>query len=78
MVLLEPRASTWASPTPPEFVRFLGLCFRHKRKTLRNCLVETYGKEAIDGWPEAGQRAEQIPLEGFARMFRAPAAESMT
>ena len=39
-------------------------------ETIRNCLVETYGKELIDAWPEASLRAEQIPLEGFATMFR--------
>jgi 16S rRNA A1518/A1519 N6-dimethyltransferase RsmA/KsgA/DIM1 with predicted DNA glycosylase/AP lyase activity len=52
------------------FLRFLSQCFRQKRKTLRNNLAGTYGKDAIDGWPEAGLRAEQIGLEQFAEMFR--------
>jgi 16S rRNA A1518/A1519 N6-dimethyltransferase RsmA/KsgA/DIM1 with predicted DNA glycosylase/AP lyase activity len=65
------------------FLRFLGQCFRQKRKTLRNNLAGIYGKEAIDAWPEAGLRAEQIDawpeaglraeqiaLEQFAGMYR--------
>ena len=52
------------------FLCFLGQCFRQKRKTLRNNLAGIYGKEAIDPWPEAGLRAEQITLEHFAEMYR--------
>jgi len=70
VVLLEPRHADLGIGDIDSFVRFIGLCFRHKRKTIRNCLVETYGKDVIDSWPEAGLRAEQIPLEGFAAMFR--------
>ncbi len=70
VVLLEPRNSDLGIADSAAFVRFIGLCFQHKRKTIRNCLVETYGKETIDSWPEAGLRAEQIPLKGFAEMFR--------
>ena len=44
-------------------------CFSHKRKTLRNNLAEVYGKEAVDGWPEAGLRAEQVELGRFVEMF---------
>jgi 16S rRNA (adenine1518-N6/adenine1519-N6)-dimethyltransferase len=70
VVLLEPRHADLGIADTADFVRFIGLCFRHKRKTIRNCLVETYGKELIDAWPEAGLRAEQIPLEGFVRMYQ--------
>jgi 16S rRNA (adenine1518-N6/adenine1519-N6)-dimethyltransferase len=70
VVLLEPRHADLGIDDSAGFVRFIGLCFRHKRKTLRNCLVESYGKEVIDSWPEASLRAEQIPLEGFAAMYR--------
>jgi 16S rRNA A1518/A1519 N6-dimethyltransferase RsmA/KsgA/DIM1 with predicted DNA glycosylase/AP lyase activity len=52
------------------FRRFLSQCFRQKRKTLRNNLAGIYGKEAIDLWPEAGLRAEQIALQQFAQMFQ--------
>ncbi|HEV3200160.1 MAG TPA: 16S rRNA (adenine(1518)-N(6)/adenine(1519)-N(6))-dimethyltransferase RsmA [Bryobacteraceae bacterium] len=70
VVLLEPRHADLGVANTAAFVRFIGLCFRHKRKTIRNCLVETYGKELIDSWPEAGLRAEQLPLDGFAAMYR--------
>ena len=70
VVLLEPRHSDLGIADTAAFVRFVGLCFRHKRKTIRNCLVDTYSKELIDSWPEASLRAEQIPLEGFAAMYR--------
>ena len=51
-----------------EILQFVPACFRHKRKTLRNNLAGIYG-HAVDEWPEAGLRAEQIPLEGFVEMF---------
>jgi len=53
-----------------EFLRFIGQCFRQKRKTLRNNLGEVYGRDVVGAWPEASLRAEQITLEGFAEMFR--------
>ena len=52
------------------FLRFLGLSFRQKRKTLRNNLAAHYGKEPVAAWPEAGLRAEQLTLAQFAAMFR--------
>ena len=57
VVLLEPRKADPGVADPAAFVRFVGLCFSHKRKTIRNCLIETYGKEAIDGWPEADRKS---------------------
>ncbi len=76
VVLLTPRARHLGIADKAAFVRFLGLCFRYKRKTIRNCLVEAYGKETIDAWPEAGLRAEQIPLEGFVAMYHRVAGAS--
>jgi 16S rRNA (adenine1518-N6/adenine1519-N6)-dimethyltransferase len=70
VVLLEPRRADLGIADTADFLRFLGLCFHHKRKTIRNNLVETYGKQLIDSWPEAPLRAEQIALEGFADMYR--------
>jgi 16S rRNA (adenine1518-N6/adenine1519-N6)-dimethyltransferase len=72
VVLLEPtrRAEELGIADPAAFLRFVGLCFHQKRKTLRNNLAEAYGRGAIDGWPEAGLRAEQIPLETFAQLHR--------
>jgi 16S rRNA (adenine1518-N6/adenine1519-N6)-dimethyltransferase len=70
VVLLTPHMRDLGVGDREAFLRFLSQCFRQKRKTLRNNLAGTYGKDAIDGWPEAGLRAEQIGLEQFAEMFR--------
>jgi 16S rRNA (adenine1518-N6/adenine1519-N6)-dimethyltransferase len=70
VVLLEPRHD---GPTPAgagDLLRFVGHCFRHKRKTIRNNLAQIYGKEIVEAWPEAGLRAEQISLEQFEEMYR--------
>ena len=52
-----------------EFLEFVALCFRQKRKTLRNNLAGRYGA-VIGQWPEARLRAEQIDLPAFAAMYR--------
>lgn len=70
VVLLTPHGRHLDVGDREAFLRFLRHCFRQKRKTLRNNLAGVYGKELIDAWPEAGLRAEQIPLEQFAAMFR--------
>ncbi len=49
----------------PDLLKFVGRCFAHKRKTLRNNLRGFYG-DAIDQMPEAGLRAEQLEIERFA------------
>jgi len=67
VVLLEPREC--AVGDSEGFLRFAGQCFTHKRKTIRNNLAEIYGKDVVDRWPEAGLRAEQIPLEGLIGMW---------
>lgn len=66
VVLLEPRRQA----APEGFLEFAGDCFRQKRKTLRNNLAGIYGKEAIETQPEAGLRAEQIPLEQLMDLYR--------
>ena len=70
VVLLEPRKRELRVGDPEAFLEFVGFCFRQKRKTLRNNLLEIYGKEKIDQCPEAGLRAEQLSLEQFAEMYR--------
>jgi 16S rRNA (adenine1518-N6/adenine1519-N6)-dimethyltransferase len=70
VVLLTPHKRDLGVGDGEAFLRFLSQCFRQKRKTLRNNLAGTYGKDVIDSWPEAGLRAEQISLEQFAEMFR--------
>ena len=61
VVLLEPRMDVVENREA--FLKFLGRCFRQKRKTLRNNLVEFYSPEQIASLPEAGMRAEQLSLE---------------
>ena len=70
VVLLTPHTRDLGVRDREAFLRFLSQCFRQKRKTLRNNLAGIYGKEAIDSWPEAGLRAEQLKLEQFAEMFQ--------
>ena len=56
--------------SPGEFLKFVRLCFQHKRKTIRNNLAAAYGGDAVAAWPEASQRAEQLSVEQFAEMHR--------
>ena len=70
VVMLQPRAEGPIVSSPDDLVRFVGHCFGHKRKTLRNNLAGIYGKEVIDTWPEASLRAEQIPVAGFVEMWK--------
>lgn len=70
VVLLTPHMRDLGVGDREPFLKFLGQCFRQKRKTLRNNLAGIYGKELIDPWPEAGLRAEQIALDQFAEMYK--------
>lgn len=59
---------------PDSFLRFLALCFRHKRKTLLNNLRSVYPTSTVEAaLEEAGcdrrVRAEQLSLEAFARVY---------
>ncbi len=67
---LTPRdaAAEWGIVDIPAFLVFAGLAFQHKRKTLRNNLRERY--PAIEGSPEAGLRAEQVPVPELVALFR--------
>ena len=47
-----------------ELLTFVGRCFRHKRKTLRNNLRAFYGRQ-VDAFPEANLRAEQLTIPHF-------------
>jgi 16S rRNA (adenine1518-N6/adenine1519-N6)-dimethyltransferase len=60
------------SPDIPDvaaFLKFVSACFTHKRKTLRNNLSGLYGREALEGLPQAGQRAEQLSVSELAALF---------
>lgn len=52
------------------FVKFAGLCFRQKRKKLRNNLLSAYPKEIVDGLAEAGKRAEQLSVTELVEIYR--------
>ena len=54
-------------PNLDELLIFVGRCFQHKRKTLRNNLRPFYGSR-IDGLQEAGLRAEQLGLGQFVAL----------
>jgi 16S rRNA (adenine1518-N6/adenine1519-N6)-dimethyltransferase len=68
VVLFEPHRRDWGVDLDA-LLRFTGHSFAHKRKTIRNNLGEIYGKNVVDGWPEAGLRAEQIDIDGFVEMY---------
>ena len=51
------------------FLDFVSVCFRQKRKTLRNNLRERYAPELIDNLPEAGLRAEQLSIETLLDLY---------
>jgi 16S rRNA (adenine1518-N6/adenine1519-N6)-dimethyltransferase len=61
--------------SPAEFIPFLKTAFAMKRKTLLNNLKKDFPEEVIrNGLKEAGARAdvraEALPLETMARIFR--------
>lgn len=69
VIRLIPRRETEVDDSAA-FLEFASLCFRQKRKTLRNNLAGTYGKDLLDGLPEAGMRAEQLSIPRLAAIFR--------
>jgi 16S rRNA (adenine1518-N6/adenine1519-N6)-dimethyltransferase len=50
------------------FLNFAGLCFRHKRKTLRNNLAAIYPANRLEALPEARLRAEQLGIAELVRL----------
>jgi 16S rRNA (adenine1518-N6/adenine1519-N6)-dimethyltransferase len=52
-----------------DLLKFVGRCFTHKRKNLRNNLRPFYGS-SVDSLPEANLRAEQLDLEHFAALYQ--------
>jgi 16S rRNA (adenine1518-N6/adenine1519-N6)-dimethyltransferase len=60
------RRSVFEVPDPIAFLKFASLCFRHKRKTLRNNLAPIY---EIDFLPEGRLRAEQMSIAQLAALY---------
>jgi 16S rRNA (adenine1518-N6/adenine1519-N6)-dimethyltransferase len=69
VVRLEPRADAPAADQAEGFLKFVAQCFHQKRKTIRNNLAGSYGKDLVDLWPEAGMRAEQIGIEELREIY---------
>jgi len=67
VVRLTPRRRL-PSTDAAAFLRFVSLAFRHKRKTLRNNLIEAYSREALAALPESVLRAEQMSLEALLEL----------
>lgn len=67
VVRLMPQRRDLGVDDPMRFVTFVGNCFRHKRKTLRNNLSGSY--PLVNQWPEASLRAEQLTLTQFASLY---------
>jgi 16S rRNA (adenine1518-N6/adenine1519-N6)-dimethyltransferase len=67
VIALTPRATPLVHD-PADLVRFAGLCFRQKRKMLRNNLAGVFPAEAVDAQPEARMRAEQLSVVQLAEV----------
>jgi 16S rRNA (adenine1518-N6/adenine1519-N6)-dimethyltransferase len=66
---LRSRVAELGIDSAAEFLKFVRLCFHHKRKTIRNNLAGAYGPELTRDWPESPLRAEQLTLEQLAAMY---------
>jgi 16S rRNA (adenine1518-N6/adenine1519-N6)-dimethyltransferase len=70
VIRLTPR-SELAIDNTEAFLAFASICFRQKRKTLRNNLVGAYPLEALALRPEISRRAEQLSVAEFVELYRA-------
>jgi 16S rRNA (adenine1518-N6/adenine1519-N6)-dimethyltransferase len=72
VVRLDPRAplERFGIDDSQAFLKFASHAFRQKRKTLRNNLIAAYPRELVEALPEARLRAEQIPIERLAAIYR--------
>ena len=68
VIRLTPRKEL-AVADPEKFLGFVSVCFRQKRKTLRNNLAAAYPPELFEGLPEMTKRAEQLSVVEFAILY---------
>jgi len=68
VIRLTPRQKL-AVDDPDGFLAFASVCFRQKRKTLRNNLAAAYPPEAYATRPEIARRAEQLSVSEFVELF---------
>ena len=61
---------------PAAFLHFAGLCFRQKRKKIRNNLLDVYPKSVLDSIPETAQRAEQLSIAELVALYEKLHSES--
>jgi 16S rRNA (adenine1518-N6/adenine1519-N6)-dimethyltransferase len=57
------------------FLRFVSVCFRQKRKTLRNNLAALYSREVVDSFAGLSRRAEALSVEDFLDLYRGITAQ---
>lgn len=68
VIRLTPRKKI-AVAEPEKFLGFVSVCFRQKRKTLRNNLAAAYPPELFEGLPEMSKRAEQLSVTEFVKLY---------
>ena len=68
VVRLTPRRELPAAD-PAAFLRFVSLAFQHKRKTLRNNLLDRYDRAMLDALPEVTLRAEQMSVDALVQLW---------
>jgi 16S rRNA (adenine1518-N6/adenine1519-N6)-dimethyltransferase len=77
VIRLTPRPAL-AVDHPAAFLTFVSICFRQKRKTLRNNLAGVYPAEAYESRPEISRRAETLSVAEFVELYRSLKNEAIS